>query len=65
MFIIANEDIGKVKVTVCEVLSTLNDGAKKVSKEVEIGDEFHPMIVTGYWVGNIIRIDIKIKQERI
>jgi len=62
MFIIVNEDIDKVKVAVCEVLSTLADGAKRIDKDVDIGDGLDSMVVTGYWVMDTIRIDIRIKQ---
>lgn len=62
MFIIADEDMGVVKVAVCEVLSTVADGAKRVDKEVDVGDGICPIVVTGYWVVNTIRIDIRIKK---
>jgi len=63
MFIIANEDIGKVQAVVGRVLSTLSDGAKKVNRDVDIGDGLDSMVVTGYWVVDTIRIDIRIKKQ--
>jgi len=62
MFIIADEDMGKVKVAVCEVLSTLADGAKRIDKDVDMGDGLLSLVVTGYWVVDTIRIDIRIKK---
>ena len=62
MFIIADEDMGVVKVAVCEVLSTVADGAKRFDKEVDVGDGICPIVVSGYWVVNTIRIDIRIKK---
>jgi len=62
MFIIANEDIGKVKVAVCEVLSTLVDGAKRVDRDIDMGDGLPSLVVTGYWVVDTIRIDIRVKK---
>jgi len=61
MFIIANEDMPVVKVAVCEVLSTVADGAKRFDKEVDIGDGICPLKISGYWVVDTIRIDIRIK----
>lgn len=63
MFIIADEDMGKVKVTVCEVLGTVADGAKRVDKDIDVGDGICPMAVSGYWVGDTIRIDLRIKSQ--
>ena len=63
MFVIADDDMPKVKAVVSEVLSTVADGAKRFDKEVESGDEFNPLKVSGYWVGDTIRIDIRIVQD--
>ncbi len=63
MFILANEDMGKVKTVICEVISTLNDGARKVEKEVDIRDGLKPIVVMGYWAADIIRIDVKIRKS--
>lgn len=63
MFIIAPEDVSKVKAVVCNAVSMLNDGAKRVDLDVELGDEIKPLTVTGYWVVDVMRIDIKIKES--
>ena len=63
MFIIAQEDVGKLKVTVCKAISFLNDGASRVDLDVELGDETKPLRVIGYWVGDIIRLDIKATEQ--
>ncbi len=62
MFIIANDDISKVRAAVAEVVSGLLNGASKYEKDVELGDDFKPMKVIGYWVMDVMRIDIKIKK---
>lgn len=62
MFIIANEDIGKVNTAVYKVFNTIADGAKRFDKEVDVGDGICPIVVTGYWVVDTIRIDIRIKK---
>jgi len=63
MFVIADEDMPKVKAVVSEVLSTVADRAKRIDKEVESGDEFNPLKVSSYWVRDTIRIDIRIVQR--
>ena len=66
MFIIADEDIGKVKVAIGDVLSIVarenSRISSKISTEVDIGDGLDSMVVTSYWAGDIIRIDIKVKK---
>jgi len=62
MFIIAQEDLIKFQETVDEVLSQIAGGKQRVDEYVQLGDDFNPVIVTGYWVKDIIRIDIKVKK---
>lgn len=59
MFIIAEEDIGKVESVVGKVLNMLAEGTKRIDCDVELGDDLLALKVTGYWVNDIIRIDIK------
>ena len=61
MFYILAEDIGKILEVVGEVVATLGNGTKRVDKEVDIGDQTNPIKISGYWVNDIIRIDIKVK----
>ena len=62
MFIIAREDIPSVEMAVYKIINTLNDGAERVDKDVDIGDGLKPLRVSGYWVSDVMRIDIKIKK---
>ena len=62
MFIVANEDMPIVKAAVTYVLRAVIDGAKRFDKEVDIGDGICPLVVSGYWVVDTIRIDVKIKK---
>lgn len=60
---IANNDLPKVKAKICQALSTINDGAKRCDLEVDIGDDINPLIITAYQVKEILRIDLRIKNE--
>jgi len=62
MFIIADEDIPVVMETVSDILNTVASGAKRADTEVDIGDGICPIVVTGYWVNDVLRLDIKIKK---
>lgn len=62
MFIIADEDIGKVKSVVSQVLSIVALGAQRVDKSVDMGNGLDSIVITGYWVIDTIRIDIRIKK---
>ena len=62
MFIIADEDMLIVEVVVSEVLNAVANGAKRVDKNIDIGDGLDSMVVSGYWVVDTIRIDIRIKK---
>jgi len=62
MFIIADDDLDNVADKVLEVLTALANGAKRIDKDVDIGDELDSMVVTGYWVVDTIRIDIRVKK---
>jgi len=60
MFIIADEDQPKVKAAICRAITVLSELTKRVDLEVELGDGLKALIVTGYWVLDVIRIDIKV-----
>jgi len=36
---------------------------QKISRNVDLSDDLSPLVVTGYWVRDILRIDIKVKKE--
>lgn len=62
MFIITDEDLSKFQSTVKDVLAGLASGNQRVDQIVPLGEDYSPVVVTGYWVGDIIRIDIKVKK---
>lgn len=62
MFIIASEDYPKVQATVSNIIYSLSEGASRVDKPVYLGDNYTPITVTGYWVIDTMRIDIKVKK---
>lgn len=62
MFIIADEDLGQFQLAVNDVLAILASGSQRIDKTVQLGDDFNTVVVTGYWVNDTIRIDIKVKK---
>ena len=62
MFIIADEDMPIVTASVNRVIMALTNGLKRLDEWVDIGDGICPLVITGYWVEDIIRIDIRIKK---
>ena len=63
MFIIADEDVGKFQNTVCDVLAGLASSHKRrIDQVISIGDGLDNVVVSGYWVVDTIRIDIRIKK---
>lgn len=62
MFIIADEDIPVVKEVVTRTIRILNKGIGRVDLKVDVGDGICPIIVTGYWVNDVLRLDIKIRK---
>lgn len=60
---ISTEDIGKFIPPLCRVISTLGDGTKKaeIESEISVGDEVVIANVKGYWVEELMRIDIKFR----
>ena len=61
MFYILAEDVSKIQEVVGEVIAALGNSAKRIDKDVHIGDQTSPIEISGYWVDDIMRIDIKIK----
>jgi len=62
MFIIADEDITKIKITINDVLYGLTSGHKRVDQVVELGNGLDTIVISGYWINDIIRIDTRIKK---
>ena len=62
MFIVAEEDIAKLKDVIGNVLLSLVTGAKRVDFDLDLGDQLPSLGVCGYWAGNVMRIDIKVKE---
>lgn len=61
MIFIAPEDVDKIQATVAQAIATLGQGVKKVELDVDLGDQINPIEVSGYWVFETMRIDIKLK----
>lgn len=61
MIHIADSDLPEVKTKICQALSMLNDGAKRVDLDINTGDNIDILKLTGYHIGdNVLRIDIKV-----
>jgi len=57
------EDVSKIVEPITQVIAQLDNGTKKseVEKEITVGDEVVIANVKGYWVNNMIRLDIKFR----
>jgi len=57
------EDTAKIAEPVLQVISQLGNGTKKseIEKEITVGDEVAIANMKGYWVGDLMRIDIKFR----
>ncbi len=60
---ILTEDVSKFVSPITQVIASLGNGAKKleVEQEITVGDEVVIANVKGYWIGELIRIDIKFR----
>jgi len=60
---ILTEDIGKFIPPLTTVISALGNGSTKteVEQEITVGDEAVIANMKGYWVGDLMRIDIKFR----
>jgi len=59
MIFILNEDLNKVNQEINHVISVLGNGIKRVDSEVRIGEDNCIANVSGYWINDLMRIDIK------
>lgn len=62
MIYIAEEDTGKFQDGAGQAISALGKGVKRIDLDVDLGDQLNPVEIVGYWVGDIMRIDIKLKE---
>ncbi|MBA7499223.1 hypothetical protein ES704_01963 [subsurface metagenome] len=62
MFIIADEDMPVVLESINRIVGALTGGLKRLDEWIDIGDGICPLKVSGYWVVDTIRIDIRIKK---
>lgn len=62
MFHVLNEDIPKIMSSVDKVIRFLGNGASKVEENVSLENALPSLKISGYWVEDVMRIDIKIKQ---
>jgi len=62
MWVISDDDAGKISQEITRVIVQLGDGNKKVERLVNLGEDIPLLTVLGYWVGNLIRVDVKIEK---
>ena len=57
------EDVSKITEPILQAIAQLGNGTKKteIEKEVTVGDEAVIANVKGYWVGDLMRLDIKFR----
>ena len=57
------EDVSKFVSPLTQVIATLGCGGKKteVESEISVGNEEVIANVKGYWIGDLLRIDIKFR----
>lgn len=60
-----NDDaINRLQITLGGIIKNLSvGGLKRVETEVEIISQFKKAKVTGYWIGDLIRIDINLHDK--
>ncbi len=61
MWFIATEDTDKMIPALITIINALGNGAKRLDQEIDIGNGLKPLVASGYWVGDVMRIDIKLK----
>ena len=61
MILIADEDVARIEDAVKSVFHILAGGVTRVDQNVLLGDDCPALIVSGYWVNDIARIDVKVK----
>jgi len=59
MFIILPEDLTKLYPEVNETIKALSAGMVRTEREATVGEDLPVFKITGYWVNDVIRIDIK------
>lgn len=62
MIIIPSEDADKIVEQLRPVIKGLGAGQKRVDLDISFGEDYSPVKASGYWIGDVLRIDIKIKQ---
>lgn len=62
MIYIVEEDVSKILPTLIQVLKSLGTGIKRLDAEASVGDDVTVANITGYWISDMIRIDIKFKE---
>ena len=63
MFYIAEEDLSTVKEAVAYTMFVLNSGKERLDTGIQIGTNCPALKVTGYWVNDVMRIDIKVARR--
>ena len=61
MIHILTEDIPNFTLAIERVISVLSNGMAKAETGVELGDTVVIANIKGYWVGDMIRLDIKFR----
>lgn len=60
MFYISEEDIPRINGYLLRTVKKLGSGNKRVGTDVNLGDNLPSLVISGYWVGDVLRIDVKV-----
>ena len=67
LFYILPEDISKINESLLNILTSLAcNGVKRIDADVSVGENYSPIEISGlsgYWIDDTIRIDIKVKKN--
>lgn len=61
MIYILGEDADKITEQLRSIIKGLGLGQKRIDLDLVLGENYLPIEASGYWVGDVLRIDIKVK----
>jgi len=64
MMIILDEDLSKINNGIYNIVKVLGMEMKRAELEVTVGEDTSIAKITGYWINDIIRIDIQFKDSK-
>lgn len=59
--IISHDDIPKITVKVQSALRDISKGFEQTKKLIDVGEDFHPLVLRAYTIGNKVFMEISIR----